>query len=118
MTEATIRAGACGFATRVRAQLEPDGEVVLSVTSDCPSVRRLAQSLIRLDPLREISYRGQIPAVLDAARSLLPHPACVVPSGILKAVEVAAGLALPTDAGITFDGADGAIPQEAGNGPG
>jgi hypothetical protein len=28
------------------------------------------------------------------------HPACPVPSGILKAIEVAAGLALPKDASI------------------
>jgi hypothetical protein len=31
-----------------------------------------------------------------------PHPACPVPSGILKAVEVAAGLALPRDASIVI----------------
>jgi hypothetical protein len=32
-----------------------------------------------------------------------PHPSCIVPSGIIKAVEVAADFALPKDAGIKIE---------------
>lgn len=102
MTEVTVRAGVCGFTTHIRAESSPEGDVLLTIASDCPSVQRLAQALPRVDPLREISYRGELPAVLEAAREYLPHPTCLVPSGILKAAEVAAGLALPADASITF----------------
>jgi hypothetical protein len=48
----------------------------------------------------EIGYHGDGPEVLRAATKLCPHPACPVPVGILKAVEVSAGLALPKDASI------------------
>jgi len=102
MATATIRAGICGFTTRVEAMGLPDGEVELRIASECPSVQALAARLPRVDPLREISYRGEPPAVLEAARAILPHPACVVPAGILKTVEVAASLALPADAGIVL----------------
>ncbi len=69
-------------------------------------MERLAAHLTKVDPLSEISYRGELPAVLEAARAHLPHPACVVPSGVLKAVEVAAGLALPADPTIEVSATD------------
>jgi hypothetical protein len=40
--------------------------------------------------------------VYRAAGKHLKHPACVVPSAILKAVEVEAGLNVPKDAVIRF----------------
>ncbi|MHB0874616.1 MAG: DUF6951 family protein [Anaerolineae bacterium] len=102
MSEVMVQAGVCGFTTRVIAVATADGMVALTIDSDCPSVRRLAQALPQVDSLREISYRGQPPEVLEAAATALPHPACVVPSAILKAVEVAAGLALATDVHVSF----------------
>jgi len=100
MGTAVIRAGICGFTTRVVAVPQADGEVALHISSDCPSVQRLAAALPVVDPLREISYRGAASAVMQAARIHLPHPGCVVPAGIVKAVEVASGLALPAPATI------------------
>jgi len=109
MATAIIHAGICGFTTKVEAIARPDGEVELRISSDCPSVQELAGPLQRVDPMREISYRGELPAVLEAARAGLPHPACVVPAGILKAVEVAAGLALAAAASIELSTADDAL---------
>ncbi|MGQ9553649.1 MAG: DUF6951 family protein [Anaerolineae bacterium] len=108
MAEAIIKAGICGFTTRVHAHMNNDGGAVrLSIESDCPSVQCLATRLTQVDPWREISYRGEEPVVLDEARACLPHPACVVPGGILKCIEAAAGLALPADAAIHFQLEDG-----------
>jgi hypothetical protein len=102
MAELFVEAGVCGFTARITTTTRPDGMVALTVSTDCPHVARLAQALPEIDPLREITYRGEGPAVLQAAAATLPHPACVVPAAILKAVEVAAGLALPRDPRITF----------------
>ena len=44
--------------------------------------------------------RGEGPVTLRLAAEHLAHPACPVPSGILKAIEVESGLALPKDASI------------------
>ena len=41
--------------------------------------------------------------VFSSARSVGCHPSCPVPIGILKAVEVAMGMALPKDAVIRFE---------------
>ncbi|MGQ9680940.1 MAG: DUF6951 family protein [Anaerolineae bacterium] len=97
MAEAEINAGICGHTTRVTASASPEGErVFLTISSSCPWVQKMAADLSDVDPMREITYRGEGPQVLAAAR-LLRHPACPVPSGILRAVEIAAGLALPKD---------------------
>ena len=63
-------------------------------------MEQLAEALTEVDPYKEISYRGEGPVTLKLAAEHLVHPACPVPSGIIKAIEVEAGLALPKDASI------------------
>ena len=97
MAKTEIEAGVCGRTTVVDARMEGD-ECVLAIESECPGIQRMAEELERVDPLREISYRGAGPLTLQMAAKHCKHPACPVPAGIIKAVEVAAGLALPKDA--------------------
>ncbi len=40
--------------------------------------------------------------VIDISLATIPHVSCPVISGVLKALEVSVGLALPKDATITF----------------
>jgi hypothetical protein len=68
--------------------------------TDCGYVEKLAAQLSEVDPYREISYRGEGPVTFKLAAEHLVHPACPVPAGIIKAIEVEAGLALPKDASI------------------
>lgn len=99
MASAEIDSGICGFHTTVKTTSE--GRTVrLEFETDCEYVQRLAEVLTEVDPFREISYRGEGPVTLKLAAEHLVHPACPVPSGILKAIEVEAGLALPKDASI------------------
>lgn len=99
MTKAEIEAGICGFKTTVTAKMD-GGECEVSIEGGCEAIRRMAEQICRLDPFREMTYRGDGPLVLSVAPQHLPHPSCPVPSGILKAVEVEAGLALPAPASI------------------
>ena len=99
MAQAHIFSGICGFQTLVKARMEGD-ECVLTITSDCKCIQRLASELSRVDPLREFTYRGGGPVVLEMAAKYCAHAACPVPAGIIKAIEVAAGLALPADVSI------------------
>jgi len=100
MAKATIDSGICGMTTTVVAT--PDGRTVrIEFETDCGYVRALAEELGEVDPFREISYRGQGPLTLSLAPKHLVHPACPVPAGIIKAIEVASGLALPMDAHIS-----------------
>ncbi len=99
MATAEIASGICGFCTTVRTQA--DGRSVgLEFETTCGYVEKLAEQLTEVDPYREISYRGEGPLTLRLAAEHLVHPACPVPAGIIKAIEVEAGLALPRDASI------------------
>lgn len=99
MTRAEITAGVCGFTTVVEAHM--DGSAcALSIESDCPAIQRMAEELAQVDPFREFTFRGAGPLTLQTAAEHCKHAACPVSVGIIKAVEVEAGLALPADVSI------------------
>lgn len=112
MACARIYAGICGFTTTVVATTEDKQHVTLEVTSNCPDVQRIAKKLnaAEFDAYQEIGPCAQPGSIYDtrimAICGALPHVACPVPSGICKAMEVAAGLALPRDAHIKVAAAD------------
>jgi hypothetical protein len=99
MTKVVVHSGACGFTAVVRAEKGPERTVDIAVESGCAMVQKMAAEITRLgrrDALIGILHN---PVYLAAGRHL-KHPACPVPSGIIKAIEVEAGLALPMDASI------------------
>ena len=99
MASAEIDSGICGFTTTVRTTGDGDGRTVrLEFESTCEHVQKLAEHLKEVDAFREISYRGEGPLTFRLASEHLVHPACPVPCGIIKAVEVEAELAFPKDA--------------------
>lgn len=99
VSEAKITSGICGFSAIVVARMSGHCCSV-SIESDCDAIQRLAGELVEVDPFQEISFRGQGPTALRLGAKHCYHPACPVPVGIIKAVEVEAGLALPADATI------------------
>jgi hypothetical protein len=105
MSQSVIQSGICGFSTTVVARAN-GSTCSLTITSDCPAIERLAQDLREVNSWEEITYRGDGPRTLRLAREHCPHPACPVPSGIIKAIEVEAGLALPKDVAITITKSD------------
>lgn len=101
MARAKIFSGICGFTTVVQARM--NGSLcTLSIESECEAIQRLAAELTQVDPCEEISFRGTGPRVLQLAAQHCAHAACPVAIGIIKAVEVAAGLALPADVVISL----------------
>lgn len=92
---AEIQAGVCGLTTVVRATCPDGSHVMLQLQSDCPKVQGMAACLQSLDALDEVLRRPlaeTTPVRLASEHGL--HVSCLVPTGILKAVEAAAGLAL------------------------
>lgn len=97
MAKAEITAGICGHVTNVEAKME--GKVCkLTITSTCKAIQQIAAELPEVNPMQEISAKRAVPQTLQAGLKNCYHAACPVPVGIIKAVEVAAGLALPKDA--------------------
>jgi len=105
MATVTVEAGICGFTTKIRADRLGKYQVRLIVETDCKHIEKMAQELTEVNALEEISARkdGQIRSLF---RQFGAHGACPVPAGMIKAVEVAAGLALPRDAVIRVSGED------------
>jgi hypothetical protein len=103
LTRAKIFSGICGFTTTVEAVMDGRHRVLLTIESECEAVRCLAAELTQVNPFQEITFKGDGPLTLRLAAQHLCHTACPVPAGIIKAVEVAAGLALPADANIKLD---------------
>lgn len=103
MATARIDAGVCGYHTTVKAEADDNYLVLLQIESQCEAIQRLAEQLTEVNALNEISFQGESPETLQKGAKYCAHAACPVPSGILKAIEVAAGLALPVTATIEVE---------------
>ena len=96
MIKMTINAGVCGFTTTVTAESDDMQNVSFHVESDCENIRKLAANLPVVDGYEEIGL-GFDGAIYRVVRENLRGccAGCVVPCGIFKSMQVAAGLALP-----------------------
>ncbi|MEJ2323924.1 MAG: hypothetical protein P8Y77_03885 [Nitrospirota bacterium] len=101
-TEVEVTSGVCGFKTRIRATKAGKRKVRLEIESDCEMVARMQEDVAELDMMAAAFTRFLENPVYRSASRCLKHVACPVPSGILKALEVEAGLCLPKNAGIVF----------------
>jgi len=72
----------------------------LVISSDCKDIQKLAEDLKQVNPFQEISFRQSIPQTIQLGMQHCSHAACPVPVGIIKAIEVEAKLALPSDVSI------------------
>ena len=98
-----VNAGICGFVTVVEA-LSNDGQMVnLKIISPCETIRKLGDVVTEVDAYAEIG-QGFDGVLHQAVRKTIKGccSGCVVPSGIYKAMQVAAHLALPAPATIQF----------------
>ncbi len=96
-----IDSGICGFQTQVTADSDDGQNVRLQITSTCEKITAYGQALAdqgTVDGYAEIGA-GAAGVVLGTARAHLCGccAGCVVPIGLFKAVQVAAGVALPKD---------------------
>ena len=102
--KANIDAGVCGFMTTAWVTSEDSQNVTFDIDTNCDKIAQLAQAIGEKGPIdayQEISPGG--PAVImTKVKELLPgcFAGCSVPFGLFKAMQVAAGLALPKDINI------------------
>ena len=101
-----IRAGFGGFKTTCCAASDDDRNVTFEIQSECEKLRAFAAKLKEkgaIDAFEEISAKGES-IVLSTARETLKGccGACAAPIGVFKAMQVAAGIALPKDIQITL----------------
>ena len=104
MTKVTVTPGVCGFTTTIEIDKIDKKRLSCKIQSDCQLVAALAESLTEVDKFDVLKPKDQSGLYLKLTQQPL-HLACPVPVGILKAVEVEAGLALPRDVNIHFEAA-------------
>ncbi|MFQ6057814.1 MAG: hypothetical protein ACE5MB_02900 [Anaerolineae bacterium] len=97
MAKAHIKAGSCGFTVDVVATLQDKRTVNLEIASDCPNLEPWIQELKQVDPYYEVEPRSDKGRIRSLVNKLQHCASCPAPIGILKAVEVAAGFAVPKD---------------------
>ena len=100
---AEVNPGVCGFNARIEATSEDEQNVSFAIASECNNIRSLAGRLGTVDAYREIGdgFDGVVhTAVRESLRGCCSG--CIVPSGIFKAMQVAARVALPADAGVSM----------------
>jgi hypothetical protein len=105
MARAEITSGICGFTATVKTRME-GRKCLVSVESECDAIQRLGEALQEVEPFQEISFRGEGPQTLKMGAKHCYHTACPVPVGIIKAIEIEAGLALPADVTIKLSKSD------------
>ena len=101
-----IDAGICGLQTRAEATSEDSQHVMFDIETTCEKIALFGEAAKESGPIdayQEISSFDQS-VLLQAARKTLTGccAGCVVPVGLFKAMQVAAGLALPKDISITL----------------
>lgn len=102
MAKVEINAGICGFKTEIEATTEDMQNVKINIKSDCENFTKFSEEIKEVDAFHEIEPQDKEGKILNLWPKYLHCSACPVPSGIIKAVEVTAGLALPKDAEIKF----------------
>jgi hypothetical protein len=101
---AKINAGVCGFVTEVQATSEDQQHVSFQVTTPCENLKTLAEALPEADAYAELGagFDGELHQAFRASlRGCCSG--CVVPAGIFKAMQIAAGVALPGAISIEFE---------------
>lgn len=94
-------AGVCGMRTTIVAKADDLAAVSFEIDSDCEKIRRLAEALALagfVDAYAEVGA-GCDGVIMSAARATLRGccSACAAAIAVFKAMQVAAGLALPRD---------------------
>ena len=101
MTRVEVHSGVCGFSVTVTAEKGREKKILISLETECEMVRKMAEEVSVMDMMAVFTRLPDNPVYRSAAKHL-KHVTCPVPGGILKAMEVEAGFALPKDVSITF----------------
>lgn len=103
MNSVNINPGICGLTSKIIIETEDMQVVNIKIESQCPYIMQMAKEIQEIDGFVECFAKFQNPRVYNAAQKYCKHVACPVPSGIIKGIEIACGLALPKTVKIDFE---------------
>lgn len=97
-----VDAGVCKMKTLITAKENDMGMIDISIRSDCPNILKMSWKLEPVSAFSEVEAKFSESEIYRLADNTVPHTACPVPAGIIKALEVAGDLGLKRDASIHF----------------
>lgn len=97
MATVEINSGICGFITRVEVKKTGQKTVEVNIETDCPNLKKVAGNIKDIKPIKEIFCKLHETETYKSLVNGIAHPACLVPAGVLKGIELEAELALPKD---------------------
>ncbi|MDQ1317447.1 MAG: hypothetical protein QG588_1099 [Candidatus Poribacteria bacterium] len=103
MTKTQVCMDNCNFETIIEATSTEDGTINLVITSNCQSIQKLLQEITEVDPFQIAGRPIMDCLIYKIANDYLRHPACIVPSAIVRTIEVESGIALPGKSSISVE---------------
>ncbi len=104
MAKVVVNAGICNFVAVINATKNDETEMVdVKFRTTCPNFKFLETEELEFDPLIVCFEKIGTGEIFDLFRPNCPHNVCPIPTGMLKAIEAAEGLALPKDVTITIE---------------
>ncbi len=101
MAKVKVDPGQCGMATVIEVTKKDKGTFELKIDSSCEMILKLSKEVPTLTLADAFKKLLENPVYKKGA-TCIRHVACPVPSAILKALEVEAGLGVPKDVSIVF----------------
>ena len=94
--------GICAFTCLIYAFKDEKYTVRFEIQSDCDQIQNLARDLGQVG-MKDLFLPMSRNPIFQSAEKSQCHLACPIPCSLVKAAEVALGLALPKKVRITFD---------------
>lgn len=99
----TVDSGVCKMITVIDAKENDMGLIELSIKSDCPHILMMSWNVKPICAYTEVEAPMCETEVYKLATKYLPHAACPVPCGMIKAIEVAGNLGLKRNVSVKIE---------------
>jgi hypothetical protein len=97
-----VRAGICGQESTIEATKISQTKVKLSIVTTCEHLKAISEELKELDFGSEVVRPMNEALIYRVAAKYVCRNSCIIPTAILKAMEVAGGIFLPESCAIEF----------------
>lgn len=99
----TIDAGACRRITTIHAVGDDMGMVTITLDTDCEYLQKMASHIEPITSYLEVEAPISTTVTYKLATEHLPHAACPVPCGMIKAIEVAGDMGIKKDVSMKIE---------------
>jgi hypothetical protein len=103
MAKVTLMPGPCGLVSIIEAQKTDRRTIAVKLTTECGNYKPLEEELTEVNAFDEVLGKLGQGKIYELCSKYSKHAACPLPCAIIKAVEVASGMALPKDVTIKIE---------------